>query len=124
MCVCPVQHCKVWLNVCLSSVMSHFMGLVLGGMRLATWNLEHRVDGWLVHLCVQPPPTGPSGCAVAVHLPLRPHACPTLHSLMTHFYVLSTGNLIMPSVGHTAQRKKIFTISCQRLKKHTNSQHY
>src|SRR5258708_3870292 len=34
------------------------------------------------------------------------------------------GNLIMPSVGHVAQRKKIFTIGRQRLKKHTDGQHY
>src|SRR6266436_8719602 len=46
MCVCPVWHCKVWLNVCLSSVMNLLVGLILGGMRLATWNLEHRVEGW------------------------------------------------------------------------------
>src|SRR5258708_1242629 len=46
MCACPVQHCKVRLNVRLSSVMNLLLGLILGGMQLATWNLECRVEGW------------------------------------------------------------------------------
>src|SRR5258708_14336163 len=42
-----------------------------------------------------------------------------------HVYRRKTfGNLIMPSVGHAAQRKKIFTVGHQRLKKHTDGQHY